>query len=131
MALHEFLMAQVQGNNILLFLILIVLFVLAYKVLRAVINTAIVAALSGGFLVALDYVGIGPTVTVNRFMMFMVLGTGLFILYSAIATVIRTTSGLVGALRKIFGWMVGPLKREEEKVEKEKEIVLQELKDED
>ncbi|MDY6769741.1 MAG: hypothetical protein SVU88_02090 [Candidatus Nanohaloarchaea archaeon] len=130
MALQEVLIAQVQGNNVLLFILLAALFVVAYKVLRAVINTAIVAALSGGFLVALDYIGIGPAVTVNRFMLFMVLGTGLFILYSTLATVLRTTSSLVGALRKLWGVMSGPFQREKQAAEKEKEIVLEELKDE-
>lgn len=130
MAIHELLVSQVQGNNLLLFLLLILLFVVAYKVLRAVINTAIVAVLSGGFLVALDYVGLGPTVTVNRFMVFMVLGTGLFIVYSTVATLVRTTSGLVGLFRKLFGWVSVPFKKEEEKAKKEKEIVLEELKDE-
>lgn len=129
MTLHELLLAQVQGNNVLLFILLVVLFVVAYKVLKAVINTAIVAVLSGAFLVVLDFVGVGPAVTVNTFMLFMVLGTALFIVYSAIATLIRTTSGVYGFFKKLFGWLSRPEKKGGKQEAKEKEIVLEELKD--
>lgn len=131
MALQELIIAQLQESNILLFIVLIALFVVAYKVLRAVINTAMIAVLSGVFLVALDFVGLGPRVTVNRFMFFMVLGTGLFILYSALATVIRTSSSLAGALKTIGGWLAKPFRHPDENgsADKEKEIVLEELKD--
>ncbi|MFB6166817.1 MAG: hypothetical protein ABEJ62_00970 [Candidatus Nanohaloarchaea archaeon] len=134
MALMETLLQQMQASNILLFIALIVLFVVAYKVLRAVINAAIVAVLSGAFLVVLSYVGLGPQVTVNRFMFFMVLGTALFIIYSGIATVIRTSTTLLGALRKIGGWLSGPFSGKDEDEDSggsEKEIVLEELKDDD
>lgn len=131
MTFHDLLLAQVQGNNILLFILLVVLFIVAYRVLRAVVNTAIVAILSGSFLVVLDYLGIGPAVTVNRFMLFMVMGTALFIVYSAAATVIRTTSGVLGLTRRMAGWVTVPVrKRKKKKPAKEKEIVLEELKDE-
>ncbi|MFB6295187.1 MAG: hypothetical protein ABEI97_05480, partial [Candidatus Nanohaloarchaea archaeon] len=104
-AIQGFLISQIQGNNIVLFLLLIVMFVVAYRVLRAVINTAIVAALSGVFLIALDIVGLGPRATLNRFLFFMVLGTALFLLYSGVATLIRTSSGVIGALKTVGGWI--------------------------
>lgn len=131
-AIQGFVISQIQGNNVILFLLLIVMFVVAYRVLRAVINTAIVAVLSGALLVALDYIGLGPTVTVNRFMMFMVLGTALFIGYSLLFTIIRTTSSLVGALEKLGSLIAGPLRSDEKSDKtrsKEKEIVLDELAD--
>jgi hypothetical protein len=118
--------SQMQGNNILLFLALIVLFVIAYRVLRAVIHTAIVAVLSGGFLVGMDYIGLGPAVTLDRFMLFMVLGTALFIGYSMFFTVLRTTSSLVGVGKKLGGLLTMPFGSEDE-TPKEKEIVLDEL----
>lgn len=128
MALTEMIIAQLQGSNILLFLALVVLFIVAYKVLQAVINTAIVAVLSGVFLIVLDVVGLGPAVTVNRFMFFMVLGTALFILYSTVATAIMTSATMVGVLRRIAGWARKPFDRGGED-NKEKEIVLEELHD--
>lgn len=127
MALQELIVSQIQGSNIVLFLVLVVLFVVAYKVLRAVINTAIVAVLSGVFLVALDLTGLGPAVTVNRFLFFMVLGTALFILYSSIATAVHTSSTLLGALKRLGGWLHLPGRKKRE--DKEKEIVLEELRD--
>ncbi|MDY6766056.1 MAG: hypothetical protein SVW77_01705 [Candidatus Nanohaloarchaea archaeon] len=129
-AVQGFLISQVQGNNVVLFLLLVALFVVAYRVLRAVINTAIVAVLSGGFVVALDYIGIGPRVTLNRFMLFMVLGTALFIAYSALFTLLRTTSSLVGACRRIWRWITAPFGSDDGDESKEKEIVLDELQDE-
>ncbi len=128
MALEDVIISQVQGSNIVLFIILVVLFVVAYKVLRAVINTGIVAVLSGVFLVVLDLVGLGPAVTVNRFLFFMVLGTGLFILYSTIATVIRTSTTLMGALRRMGGWLHRGGDGDDDGG-KEREIVLDELKE--
>lgn len=129
MAVQEVLASLAQGNNLLLFVLLILLFVLAYRVLKAVINTAIVAVLSGLFYVALGYLGVGPAITVNGVMMFMVLGTALFILYSAAATLFRTTSGIVGALKGAAGWVAGLFRSEQEKIGKEKEIILEELDD--
>lgn len=129
MALIETVIAEVQGSSVLLFLTLVALFIVAYRVLQAVINTAIVTVLSGVFFVVLDFIGLGPAITVNRIMFFMVLGTALFILYSSIATVITTSSTLLGALQRIWGWARTPFDRGGDDGEKEKEIVLEELQD--
>lgn len=110
MSLHEALIPLLEGNNLLLFLLLIGLFVVAYRVLQAVINTAIVAVLSGVFLVALDFVGIGPGVTVNRFILFMVLGTALFIVFSTMATVAKTSTTAYGVLKRLLGIIAAPFR---------------------
>lgn len=94
----------VQGNNILLFIILIALFVVGYKVLQTVIRLGLVAILSGVFLVVLDMVGIGPAVTVQRFILFMVLGTALFIFYSTIATAFTVFDWLYAAVKRLVKW---------------------------
>ncbi|MFB6294661.1 MAG: hypothetical protein ABEI97_02785, partial [Candidatus Nanohaloarchaea archaeon] len=86
----------------------------------------------GALLVALDYVGLGPTVTLNRFMLFMVLGTALFIGYSLLFTIIRTTSSLVGVLEKLGSLLAAPFRSDDASDTsrtKEKEIVLDELAD--
>ncbi|MCJ7479265.1 MAG: hypothetical protein MUP63_03765 [Candidatus Nanohaloarchaeota archaeon QJJ-7] len=129
MAIEEALISLVQGNNLLMFILLIALFLVAYRVLKAVINTAIVAVLSGAFLVVLDFLRIGPEATLSRFMMFMVMGSALFILFSAFKTLVRTTNSVLEAFKKIFSKIFKPL-RHGEKEEKEKEIILEELKDE-
>lgn len=144
MSFHEAVLPLLEGNNVILFIILIVLFVVAYRLLQAVINTALVAVLSGVFLVALDFVGIGPGVTVNRFILFMVLGTALFIVFSTMATVARTSSTLYGAAKKLLGmalkpftWLAAIIRKisglfgggEDAGQRKERSIVLEEVDD--
>lgn len=138
MSVVEQVITVLQSNSLLLLAALIVLFVVAYRVLQAVINTALVAVLSGLFVVALDLAGMGPGTSVNNIMLFAVLGTAFFILYSALATLIRTSSVLAGLLGNILGTVVKPVKYlfnwlrsdDDESRSKEKEIVLEELRDE-
>lgn len=143
MSVHEALLPLLEGNNILLFILLIGLFVVAYRVLQAVINTAIVAVLSGVFLVALDFVGIGPGVTINRFILFMVLGTALFIAFSTMATVAKTSTTVYGGLKQLIGIIIAPFRwgftlvkklgglvgGGDEGKKKERSIVLEEVED--
>lgn len=139
MVLPETLLADVQGNNIILFIVLILLFVIGYKLLQAVIRLGLVAILSGVFLVVLDMMGVGPAVTVQRFILFMVLGTGLFILYSSLATVLSITEYVLGFLTGILRWVIPsrPRKRlrrsrpkkKKDSGSKEKAIVLGEMDD--
>jgi len=84
--LQDMLPTILQQNNLLLLLTLIILFILAYKIMKTVVQTAIISLLSGVFLVVLNMVGMGPELTFSRFMSFMVLGAGLFMLYSTLAT---------------------------------------------
>lgn len=110
MSVHEALLPLLEGNNVLLFILLIGLFVVAYRVLQAVINTAIVAVLSGVFLVALDFIGVGPGVTINRFILFMVMGTALFIAFSTMATVAKTSTTVYGGLKQLIGIIIAPFR---------------------
>ncbi|MDY6778150.1 MAG: hypothetical protein SVU32_05765 [Candidatus Nanohaloarchaea archaeon] len=73
-------------NNIVLFIVLILLFVVGYKLMQAVIQTILVAVMSGLFLVALSVTNMGPPLTVSNVTLFMVLGVGLYILYSTLNT---------------------------------------------
>lgn len=158
MTLLETVLTELQaGNNILLFVILIILFVVGYKLLQAVIRIGLISVLSGVFLVVMDFIGLGPKVTVERFILFMVLGTGLFILYSSVATVFTVLDVAYGLVTRTLRWAFHSEKKPKknwkkkfadlkEKVEKEekkekkkvskaaskeKEIVLGELTDEE
>lgn len=150
----EELLTNMEGSNLLLFIVLILLFIVGYKILQAVISLGMVAVLSGVFFVSLSILGLGPEVTVDRFILFMVLGTGLFIVYSSLATAMKTTGSVVGLLTKIGNLLIRPLKaavakerkkrrkkklqskhhhiggKDDDSDSKEKEIVLGELEDE-
>ncbi|MCJ7450612.1 MAG: hypothetical protein MUP58_02625 [Candidatus Nanohaloarchaeota archaeon QJJ-9] len=78
-----------QSNNLVLFIVLILLFVVAYKLLKAIIEVGIISVLSGLFLVALKQAGMGPAVTINRFFTFMVLGAALYMVFSSASLFIR------------------------------------------
>ncbi len=94
----------VQGNNVLLFVILILLFVIGYKVLQTVMRLGLIAVMSGVFLVVLNMIGIGPDVTIQRFILFMVLGTGLFIFYSTLATAVSILDIGYSVLSRTVKW---------------------------
>lgn len=73
-----------DGSNIVLLLVLIALFIIAYKILQVVVQTMIVAVLSGVFVGVLSYMGLGPEITMRTIVTFMSLGVGLFILFSVL-----------------------------------------------
>lgn len=100
-----------QQNNVLLFVILILLFVVGYKLLQTVVRLGLIAILSGVYLVVLNMFGIGPDVTVQRFILFMVLGTGLFIFYSTLATAVSLFDRIYGILSRMIRWAFRPKRR--------------------
>lgn len=135
---------ELPQSDILLFIVLILLFVVGYKILQAVIQLGVIAILSGVFLVALRFVGIGPAVTVDNIILFMVLGTGLFILYTTLFTAMKATDTLFGMLTHIGRQLLSPIgdairnhrsttssKTGKQVKEKEKSIILDEVDEED
>jgi len=141
-----------QENNLVLFIILVLLFVVAYKILEAVIHAGIVAVLSGVFLIALDYVGIGPAVSISRFILFMVLGVALYLFYSSIETVlsiattgfdavkttVKTSSSIGATIVDLLGNIYGRLKdlassgdQKTDDNSTEKSIILEEVDEDD
>lgn len=114
MAVEEIVSGFLQGNSILVFIALIILFVVAYKVLKLIIQTFIVVVLSGLFYVALNYIGLGVPLSIGNLILFMFLGGLLFVVYSMIALV---ASGAI----KIFGGLSKIIKKPLEKRKKKKE----------
>lgn len=109
----ETIIMEVQGSNVLLFILLILLFVIGYKLLQTVIRIGLIAVLSGLFLIALNTVGVGPAVTLDRFILFMVLGTGLFILYSGIATLYALIRHTTDFTTDLMTWAFKPVRTEQ------------------
>lgn len=138
MALQETLLNLLQGNSILLFLALIVVFVIAYKVLKLLIQTSIVVVLSGFFYVALNYLGLNIEITIPNVMLFMLVGGLLYIVYSLVALVASGAIKLFGGVSKLLKKPIDNYKEKkrdkkdkEDKKSKEKEVVLQKLKEGD
>lgn len=103
-----------QANNLVLFLGLVLVFVLAYKVMKTVVQSAIIAVFSAVFFYALTYMGIGPEFTLTNVLFFTVLGPALYLGYTllfqftSIATSLTTfftrlVTGVWNLLKKIGG----------------------------
>lgn len=132
MAIQDVVSTLLQSNNIVLFIILIVVFVVAYKILKAVIEIGLIAVTSGVFFAVISYLGIGPEITVSNFLTFMILGVALYITYSSL-----------NALSKLFGKIWGGVKTvvstitsddgggSGETSTTEKKVILKEAKDDD
>ncbi|MDY6770528.1 MAG: hypothetical protein SV186_01065 [Candidatus Nanohaloarchaea archaeon] len=75
-----------NGSNIVFIFILILLFVVAYKLMQAVVDTLLIAVFSGGFFLALNYIDIGPALSTTNFLLFMVLGVALYMAYTTLST---------------------------------------------
>lgn len=130
-----------QPDVIFLFLILIALFIVAYKVLKLIIQTGLVAVLSGVFYAVLSYTGYAPPLSIQNILFFVVTGAFLYLFYSAL---FRVMGIVYKTVKKPISWIKNyQEKREQKKKEKgteeksdqeakEKKIILSEVnKDED
>lgn len=126
MALPEVLNQIMQLNSIFLIIAIIILFVIAYKVLKLIIQTAIVVVLSGLFYAALSYIGLELSMNIPTIMLFMFLGGLLFITYSFIGMLASGAIKIMGGISKMFK---KPMKKSRKKKSKEKEVVLKKLKE--
>lgn len=123
-------------QNLALIAVLIALFVVGYKLMQTLIQTGLIAILSGVFLVALNMIGLGPEVTISRFLTFMVLGIALYMLYSSLQFLHTALSFVWNILKKIFSLIRMPFKGDgssgssrTQKRNKEKEVILKEMDD--
>lgn len=123
-------------QNLALIAVLIALFLVGYKLMQTLIQTGLIAILSGVFLVALNIVGLGPEITISRFLTFMVLGIALYMLYSSISMLNSVLSFVWGFIKKIFNLLRTPFKNSgsststsSSRNSKEKEVILKEVDD--
>lgn len=106
MAVGDVINVLMQGNNLALFIVLILLFVVSYKLMQAVMQTFIMVAMSGAFFVALSYTGLGPEFTVTRLVFFMVAGLALYIGFSTVSTLTKLATLLYRTLKQIIDVLI-------------------------
>lgn len=117
------------------------MFIVAYKVLKLIIQTGLVAVLSGVFYAVLSYTGYAPPLSIQNILFFVVTGAFLYLFYSAL---FRVMGIVYKTVKKPISWIKNyQEKREQKKKEKgteeksdqeakEKKIILSEVnKDED
>ncbi len=92
-----------EVNNLVLIGILLVLFIVGYKLMQAIMDLVLMAIFSGLFFVALAYVGIGPGFTVTRFILFMAIGVGLYMVYTTLSTAKQAVNILWRILTLLWG----------------------------
>lgn len=113
-----------------LLIALVLLFVVAFKVLEMVMQTVLVAALSGGFYFALSYYLSSVAFSFNSLLFFAFIGGSLYTGYHLIAQgyailtlllsiPIKAGKVLVKNLRKLYGAVAKKLDGTEEKLKKE------------
>jgi len=73
-------------ENIILFILIIAVFIIAYKVLKLILETGLMSFLSIVYLFVLRYLGIGPEITISNIILFAFLGGFLYLLYYFIAS---------------------------------------------
>jgi len=132
-------------STVLLFVGLVAVFVVGYKLMQAVVDTFLVSVTSGVFFVAMSYLGLAPAISVPRILLFMVLGTALYLLYSSMSVVARVVSavssalwsimtGVAGLVSTVGGWIGGLFNGSENddggRAKKQKKIILDESDDE-
>lgn len=106
MAIGDVINVLMQGNNLALFIVLILLFVVSYKLMQAVMQTFIMVAMSGAFFVALSYTGLGPDFTVTRLVFFMVAGLALYIGFSTVSTLTKIATLMYRTLKRILDLLI-------------------------
>lgn len=123
-----------QGSGFLLFILLVLVLVLAFKILKLFFETLLVAILSGVFYVVLAQTGAPLDVNAANVLLFSFLGSILFLVYSMIRPVV---SMVWKALAGVFGLVQGvgrKIKLSEAKKggeKKKRDIILKEVHAED
>ncbi len=108
-----------EVSTVVLLILLITAFVIAFKVMKMVFQTILVSVLSALFYVALVLFFFNGTPTINDTLMFAFLGSTFYMVYSFLISAYSITARLISvpyhALRfmaKPFVWLYGQLKEE-------------------
>lgn len=116
MGLEQVLANLLEANNIIVFVVLILVFLVGYKVLQTIVQLLMVAGVSGAFLLTMSYLGLGPNASFANTVVFMALGTGLYILYSSLHSLKNFLGKAFKGLKKMFKSSKGE--------SKEKKVIL-------
>ncbi len=120
-----------QLNNVLLFLLLVIILVISLKILKIFFQTLLIAILSAIFYIFLSYSGANLDINAANILFFSVTGTILFIIYSItwpfFYTLFKTSHKIVKNTKKII--KTPKFKKQPKKTKlKEKEVILKEIK---
>lgn len=143
MAVLDAVSGYANSTSIALFVGLIVVFVIGYKVLQAVMEVFLIAITSGLFYIAMSYVGIAPGLSVVHVLLFMVLGTALYLLYASLGFVAGVISSVVQGgwwvvvklgetVRSVISWtadLFNDDSSDNESSKRQKKIILDESED--
>lgn len=118
-----------EVSTVLLLILLIAAFVVAFKVMKMVFQTILVSVLSALFYVALMILFFNSTPTINDTLMFAFLGSTFYMVYSFLVSAYSITAKLIAIpyhvlkfMAKPFIWLYGEVK-EEYKLKKVREKI--------
>lgn len=97
------LLSQLPGqySTVILVLLLIAAFIVAYKVMKIVFQTVTVTVLSGAFYVALAYL-LNLSFSLNHLLFYAVLGASLYMGFTLLASAYRVAGSLISIPYKIL-----------------------------
>lgn len=108
-----------QVSTVVLLALLILAFIVAFKVMKMVFQTILVSVLSGIFYIALSLMFFNTTPSINDVLMFAFLGSMLYMGYSFLVSAYGLASSLLSIpyyilrfMMKPFTWMYSEIKEE-------------------
>ncbi len=135
MAITDFL-GVFQLNNLLLFVLIVIILVIAFKLLKIFFETLLVAILSAVFYLFLSYSGANLDMNATNILFFSLIGTIVFIIYSMLSPLVsllfktgnKVVKGTSKALKgRKFKSRIKS-KPKESAHPQEKEVILKEIK---
>jgi len=126
-SLPELLSSLLQANNIVLLIVLVTVFIIGYKVLQTVVQLLLISLTSGGFMVALSYLGMGPKINLSNIFSFMIIGVSLYLIFSSIQLV----SSIMGSIWSTVKSIIPSGNRKKKSEGNQKKIILTESEDDD
>ena len=108
-----------EVSTVVLLVLLIAAFVVAFKVMKMVFQTMLVSVLSGVFYVVLSFMFFDSMPTINNTLMFALLGSTFYMAYSFLISAYSISAKVIAIpyhglllLFKPFFWLYGQLKEE-------------------
>ncbi len=120
--------------------LLILAFVVAFKILKMVMQTLLISVLSAGFYVALVFIGFFNGFEFNQLLFFSFLGSGLYLFYSVLASTYTVMSKVLAIPYKVIVMSLIPFKivyrdirdhLSKEKIKEKTKSVKADVKEED
>lgn len=120
-----------QANNIFLLILLIIVFIVGYKVLQTVVQLLIISATSGAFLAAISYIGMGPEINVSNIFAFMIIGVSLYVVFTSIQFVSSLLESVWKLIKKVLPSGSKKEKSSGSNSGNQKKVILTEVEDDE